>query len=97
MTIHGIGGPGSPHRPDGPGGTKPVDKSRSSQPAGGDRVELSAEARKVSALADEAGRLPEIRREKVETLRQAMEKGTYRVDPRLVARAILEFEDGFPG
>ncbi len=47
-------------------------------------------------LAEASSRLPEIRQDKVDTLRRALVTGTYEVDPQRLARAILEFEDGFP-
>lgn len=50
----------------------------------------------AARLTDAAMRLPEIRTDKVETVRRSLADGTYRVDPQTVARAILEFEDGFP-
>ena len=59
-------------------------------------MELSADARRVASLVDAARSLPEIRHHKVESLRRALSRGTYDVDPRSVARAILEFEDGLP-
>jgi flagellar biosynthesis anti-sigma factor FlgM len=43
----------------------------------------------VQALATLASQLPEIRRELVETLRQAVERGQYQVSPDEVAGALL--------
>ena len=74
-------------------------RSGESQPAsrtdgpGGDRVEVSAAARRMAVLFEAVDRLPEIREERVEELRQALRDG-YEVEPRRLARAILEFEDG---
>ena len=61
----------------------------------GDRVELSPEARQIAGLAEAADRLPDVRQEKVQLLRREIAAGTYQVDAKTVARAILEFEDGF--
>jgi flagellar biosynthesis anti-sigma factor FlgM len=96
MAIDGIGGPGSPHRPEGPGKTPEIRKSESTRATGRDRVDLSPEARQIVELARAAMDLPEIRPGTVEALRQALDRGTYRADPREVARAILEYEGDFP-
>jgi flagellar biosynthesis anti-sigma factor FlgM len=48
----------------------------------------------VAALAETASRFPEVRQDKVDTLRRALVAGTYEVNPQRLARAILEFEDG---
>jgi flagellar biosynthesis anti-sigma factor FlgM len=91
-------------RVDGPNGARRVEAttpSRSARladtdgPASSDRVEVSTEARRIAALAEAAAALSGVRNERVEPLRHAIDEDTYRVDPRAVARAILEHEDGF--
>lgn len=62
--------------------------------AGRDRVEVSDAARRMAGLIEAANRLPEVREEQVAALQQEIRQGTYEVDPGLLARAILEFEDG---
>ena len=94
MKIHDIGGHGGPRRPDGPGGPGTREGASSSKAVERDRIELSEAARKRLALAREAQGLPEIREERVESLRRAIETDSYRVDARRLAQAILEFEDG---
>lgn len=94
MKINGADGPGGTRRTEQPAGARPVRKPESSGAGGGDRIELSATAREIAALAETASRLPEIRQDKVDTLRRALDAGTYEVNPQRLARAILEFEDG---
>lgn len=96
MALRRVDGPGGPHRPVDPGATRAPRKAEETRPAAGDRIDLSPEARVAARLTDAAMRLPEIRTDKVETVRRSLADGTYRVDPQTVARAILEFEDGFP-
>ncbi len=99
MAINRIDGvPGLP-RPDNTGDSKGA-RARSSESApaaGGDRVELSEEARQAAALRARADELPEVRDDRVEAVRKALRTGTYEVDPRQLARAILEFEDEVGG
>jgi flagellar biosynthesis anti-sigma factor FlgM len=94
MKINGADGPGRARRTEGPAGARPVRKPEASGTGGGDRIELSATARQAAALAEASSRLPEIRQDKVDTLRRALVAGTYEVDPQRLARAILELEDG---
>ncbi|HEU4402766.1 MAG TPA: flagellar biosynthesis anti-sigma factor FlgM [Candidatus Polarisedimenticolia bacterium] len=94
MKIDGVNGRGGPRVPGRRSG--PQEASRGAgRPQGGDRVDLSAEARQAARLADVAGGLPEVRQELVRTLREALAGGTYSVDAQAVARAIVEFENGW--
>lgn len=58
------------------------------------RFDGPQESREIRALAEAAAATPGVREERVAPLRQAIADETYRVDPRAVARAILEHEDG---
>ena len=97
MALHRVDGPSGPQGPHRPGRTPAPKVTDSTGTGSGDRIELSVEARRIAALSEAAAGLPEVRMEKVEPLRQALADGTYSPDPRAVARAILEFEDGLPG
>lgn len=91
MAIDRIQGPGAPKPPETvQGASRAATRRGPDAPATrqDDRIELSDAAR----LAARAGELPEVRVEKVERLREAIQEGTYAVDPRAVARAIVEFE-----
>ncbi|HEV2398264.1 MAG TPA: flagellar biosynthesis anti-sigma factor FlgM [Candidatus Sulfotelmatobacter sp.] len=61
----------------------------SSAKIGQDEAAFSAEHVQVQALAAEAAQLPEIRKEKVEALREAITSGRYRADPEDVAGALM--------
>jgi negative regulator of flagellin synthesis FlgM len=91
MKINGFGGP---HE------TYPVSKSEESKATektkvagGADRVEISADAKRIARLAQAAKQLPEIRQERVAELAEAIQGGVYEVEPRVLANSILEFED----
>ena len=94
MSIDRIDGPRGPHRAD--PATSRTDSLRDSpEPAaGGDRIELTPEARRIAALARSVDGLPEVRQERIEALRKQVREGSYQVDARQVAQAILEFEQG---
>jgi flagellar biosynthesis anti-sigma factor FlgM len=94
MSIDRIGGP----KGFGPGGLEePGQRPRPETSADGaaDRLDLSDAARRTASLAERARELPDVRRERVLAVQRSLEDGTYAVDPRRVARAILEIEDGF--
>jgi len=56
---------------------------------GEDQAQLSGAHTQVQALAAQAAQLPEVRQEKVQALRQAIEAGRYHVSPENVAGALL--------
>jgi flagellar biosynthesis anti-sigma factor FlgM len=55
-----------------------------------DQAELSGVRAQVRALAAQAAQLPEVRQERVQALRQIIERGLYCPGPVQVAGAILE-------
>jgi len=61
----------------------------SSNALGEDQAQLSGAHVQVQALAAQASQLPEVREERVQALRQAIESGQYRVNPDHVAHAVL--------
>jgi negative regulator of flagellin synthesis FlgM len=96
MKIHDVGGHGGPRRTDETtSATKRADLAPST-PVEGDRLELSEAARKRVALIEATKDVPDLRQERIEELRRALDSGSYEVDVRRLARAILEFEDGIP-
>ena len=56
---------------------------------GEDQAQLSGAHVQVQALATLASQLPEVRQERVQTLRQAVASGQYQVSPDEVAAALL--------
>lgn len=73
--IEGVSRSGGPHEEKAPAG---------------DRIELSGRARELAARLEATRRLPEVRADKVEAAREALARGTYRVDPLEVARRIID-------
>ncbi len=57
---------------------------------GVDQVSISEKSREIQKLEAVIASTPDIRQEKVEELKEKIEKGEYRVDSREVARRILE-------
>lgn len=72
-----------------------VGKKTGASAAGGDvtgaldRVTLSTRMREIEALWPIVRQLPDIREDLVETLREEIENGSYRVDARKVAEKII--------
>lgn len=60
--------------------------------AQGDRVSLSDEARLLTVARAEAAAAPEVRREKIDALKQSVADGTYTVDSRKVAQNLVASE-----
>ena len=56
---------------------------------GEDQAQLSGAHLQVQALAAQAAQLPEVREERVQALRQAVQSGQYHPSPENVAGAIL--------
>jgi len=59
------------------------------QSSGKDRIEISERARESARLMEEIRTLPDIREEKIQTLKKAIETGNYRIDYSKLAEKIL--------
>jgi len=57
-----------------------------------DTTTFSSDSLAVTNLAAQAMQTPEIRQDKVDSLREAIHNGTYQVDPAAVADAMLKNE-----
>jgi len=66
-----------------------TDNPSASSGLGEDQAQLSGAHAQVQALTVQAARLPEVRDERVQALRQAVEGGRYRPDPEKVAGAVF--------
>ena len=55
-----------------------------------DQVELSGRAREVEDLKAGIRSIPDIRRDRVDAIKKAIESGNYRVDPGKIAEKMLE-------
>lgn len=62
---------------------------RASTAVGGDRVELSPGSREVMKMQEILQETPEIRKDKVDALKQAIDEGTYQVDSHKVADKMM--------
>jgi flagellar biosynthesis anti-sigma factor FlgM len=72
------------------GATAAAASASASQALGGeDLAELSGAHAQVQALVAQAAQLPEVREERVQALRQAVERGSYSTSPEAVAGALL--------
>lgn len=60
-------------------------------PTGEDQTELSGAHAQVLALVAQASQLPEIRQERVQSLRQAIHSGEYQSSPEKVAGAMYAY------
>ncbi|HEY6804696.1 MAG TPA: flagellar biosynthesis anti-sigma factor FlgM [Pyrinomonadaceae bacterium] len=77
-------------RPNGTTLTTPVNGSAAK--TGGDQVAVSSTGREVSQLVDRAKNLPDIRQERVDSLRQLIDSGKYEVSSKTIAAAMLRDE-----
>ncbi|HCF37881.1 MAG TPA: flagellar biosynthesis anti-sigma factor FlgM [Thermosipho africanus] len=57
---------------------------------GKDKVDFSATL-EIKKLLYESKNIPEVREKLVNELKQAIENGTFKIDPEKIAKAILEF------
>ncbi|RJQ55746.1 MAG: flagellar biosynthesis anti-sigma factor FlgM [Nitrospiraceae bacterium] len=55
-----------------------------------DKISLSEKAKEISELKAEIDELPDIRTDKVDELKKAIDAGNYNIDPRKIAQKILE-------
>lgn len=65
---------------------------QNSAAAQGDRVSLSSSARLHTAAHAAAANAPEVRQEKVDTIKQRVDSGEYTVDSRKVAEKLVQSE-----
>lgn len=54
-----------------------------------DRIDISQKGKEVASLISSINNLPDVREEKVQTLKEAVNAGTYRVDAIKVAEKML--------
>jgi negative regulator of flagellin synthesis FlgM len=55
-----------------------------------DRATLTSDSTSVSSLVGKALESPEVRQDKVDNLRQAVESGQYKLEPDKIASSILD-------
>lgn len=64
-------------------------ESGQGKPGRSDSLALSLEAREIQRFRDLLGRVPDVRVDRVETIRQSLAAGTYNVDPAQVAQQMI--------
>jgi negative regulator of flagellin synthesis FlgM len=65
--------------------------SSTTGPSGeGDRTTFSSDSSSVSSLVSAAMNSPEIREDKVASLKQAIDSGQYRLDPNAIASSMID-------
>ncbi|RJQ13383.1 MAG: flagellar biosynthesis anti-sigma factor FlgM [Nitrospiraceae bacterium] len=74
------------------GGSQEAEKKKGieKQDEKSDRISLSGKAKEISELRALIDQLPEVRTDKVEAVKQAIDAGTYNIDPRKIAQKMLE-------
>jgi len=70
-------------------GTKTADMTKAAPPDAEDVAHLSSGSDAVHRLKAQLDTISEVRQERVDTLRRAINDGTYRVSPQAVATAML--------
>jgi len=68
------------------------DATQITEKSGSDQVTLTADARKLGQLIDAAASEPDIDTAKVQSLRNAISRGEYRVDSGRIAERMVDFE-----
>lgn len=81
--------PASPANQPAPGQSE----ARSDGAQRSDSVSLTESARRLSELASEAAAGESVDMSRVESARQAIDDGTYNIDPRNIAERLLSMED----
>lgn len=80
-----------PHPVKAPAGGKAAGKPQDAAPeVRADQVQISAQARALQQLDRAVRESPEVREERVQALREAIQNGTYQVDAQTVAERLLD-------
>lgn len=74
-----------------PAGAERAEKTApAKQPAPADKVDISGRSREIADIMSKIDQLPDVRARKVQELRQAVDAGTYSIDPRKIAEKLLK-------
>jgi len=55
-----------------------------------DRISLSGRANKINALKAEIDQIPDVRTDKIDAVKHAIDTGNYNIDARKIAQKIME-------
>lgn len=64
--------------------------AKSGQPQGEDRATLTSDSASVGSLVSTALSSPEVRQDKVDSLKQAVSSGQYDLNPGKIAKSIID-------
>ncbi len=67
------------------------------QSARGENVSLSSQAKNLKQLEQKLGDYPEMDDERIESIRSALENGTYKIDAEKLAQKMLEMDESIFG
>jgi negative regulator of flagellin synthesis FlgM len=74
-----------------PVGTEQAEKAApAKQPAPADKVDISGRSREIADIMSSIDQLPDVRAQKVQELKQAVDGGTYSIDPQKIAEKLLK-------
>jgi negative regulator of flagellin synthesis FlgM len=74
-----------------PAGAEGVEKAApAKQPAPSDKVDISGRSREIAEIMSSIDQLPDVRAQKVAELKQAVDAGTYSIDPQKIAEKLLK-------
>ena len=99
MKINSNLEPQGSHAAGGAGSASPTGGAQGSWPAqtyqtdGSDKTEFSSEAQTLAKLSSQMGSVPDVRQDRVATLRQAIQNGTYSVSNEQIAQSMLRDMD----
>lgn len=54
-----------------------------------DRVDISSRSREIAELMAKIEKIPDLREERIKEIREAIQAGSYEIDPRRIAEKIL--------
>jgi len=71
---------------------RPVEKTETGRQEVSDRVSISGQAKEIEELKEVINQIPEMRIDKIEEIKEAIRKGTYKIDSYKIAERMLEEE-----
>ncbi|MGB9716296.1 MAG: flagellar biosynthesis anti-sigma factor FlgM [Thermodesulfovibrionales bacterium] len=69
---------------------KTTKTGKSDKTLSSDKVRISEQGKKIAELMSAIDQLPEIREEKIREIKDAIESGTYQIDPYKIAQKLIE-------
>jgi negative regulator of flagellin synthesis FlgM len=74
-----------------PVGAEQMEKAApAKQPLPADKVDLSSRSREIADIMSSIDQLPDVRAQKVQEMKRAVDAGTYSIDPQKIAEKLLK-------